>query len=234
MIAHALTLEVDRLRQRAEVGRDRLRSPTSPILALHAADQARQSADAHHLHRERLHQPHRRWPTTTARRCPARARTYELTGLALAGEAQSRFTLRRRCSPPRPGAAVDDSRTSRPRRPACSRSALIEQHAHPLPPRTTWRGALPLGELESLALPFETLQAGVHARAAAEVYGERVTDAMMLGEGGYVHSDGDADWWLPSGPRVLFARSRRDTPAQELAYARAALLPAASFRDPFQ
>jgi len=39
---------------------------------------------------------------------------------------------------------------------------------------------------------------------------------MLAGDGGYVHSEGDANWWIPSV--VSFSRQMwSDTPAQELA-----------------
>ena len=56
-IQHALTLEVD-IRQRPEVRRDRLRAPPAgrPPVCRGPEDADR---NAHHLHRERRHQPHR-------------------------------------------------------------------------------------------------------------------------------------------------------------------------------
>ena len=89
--------------------------------------------------------------------------------------------------------------------------------------------------LESLALPVRELQARLHAGAAGrEVYGGRRSTRRHArdDEGRYVHSEGDANWWIPSG-RMFFSPGQRDTPAQELAYARQHFFLPHRYRDPF-
>lgn len=91
--------------------------------------------------------------------------------------------------------------------------------------RTTYRrndltGPLPLGQLESLALPQQVYRKAFTPGLVTAVYGARVTDTMLADEGRYVHSEGDANWWLASG-EVFYSINSADTPAQELAHAQA-------------
>ncbi len=107
---------------------------------------------------------------------------------------------------------------------------LIEQK------RTLYRrddldGPLPLGRLEPLALPFESLSLALTPGLVAQVYGGRVTDAM-LETGGYQHSEGDDRWWIPSG-KVFYSPRDGEPPGQELAYARRHFLLPQRFQDPF-
>ncbi len=57
-------------------------------------------------------------------------------------------------------------------------------------------------ELESLALPGETYKLAFTPGLLTNVFGTRTGDNMFT-EGGYVHSDGDTNWWIPSG-RVFY------------------------------
>lgn len=57
--------------------------------------------------------------------------------------------------------------------------------------------ALPLGAIEARALVRQGLTLAFTPDLLADLYGARVTDAM-LAEGGYVHSEGDANWWAPT------------------------------------
>lgn len=91
---------------------------------------------------------------------------------------------------------------------------------------------LPLGTLESLALPGETLKLALTADLQATVYVGRVTDSMLADDGGYVHSENDSNWWIPSG-RVFYSRNISDTPAQELAFATAHFFLPCRTHDPF-
>jgi RHS repeat-associated protein len=93
-------------------------------------------------------------------------------------------------------------------------------------------GGLPLGTVESLALPHETYALALTPGIVAGVYGARVSATMLADEGRYVHSEGDANWWTPSG-RTFLSPNPADTPAQELAYARAHFVLPRRYRDPF-
>ncbi|THJ19822.1 MAG: toxin, partial [Nitrospira sp. CG24D] len=91
---------------------------------------------------------------------------------------------------------------------------------------------LPLGALESLALPGESYKLAFTPGLLTQVYGARVTDTMLTTEGRYIHSEGDANWWIPSG-RVLYSSNVTDTPTQELAFARQHFFLPHRSQDPF-
>ena len=55
---------------------------------------------------------------------------------------------------------------------------------------------------------------------------------MLADEGRYVHSQGDANWWMRSG-RVFLSPGADDDPAAELAHARQHFFLPHRFRDPF-
>ena len=55
---------------------------------------------------------------------------------------------------------------------------------------------------------------------------------ILQSDGGYIHSDGDANWWVPSG-RVFYSPEPGDSAAQELALARGHFFLPSRFEDPF-
>jgi RHS repeat-associated protein len=91
---------------------------------------------------------------------------------------------------------------------------------------------LPLGRLESLALPGESYKLAFTPGLLARAYGERVDEAMLADEGGYVHSEGDADWWLHPG-RIFLSPATDDDATAELAIARQHFFTPRRYRDPF-
>ncbi len=60
---------------------------------------------------------------------------------------------------------------------------------------------LPLGQWDSLALPAQSFSLAFTAAFVATHYAGRVSDAELLAAG-YVHFDGDTQWWIPSGTAV--------------------------------
>ncbi|KYC35940.1 toxin [Scytonema hofmannii PCC 7110] len=92
--------------------------------------------------------------------------------------------------------------------------------------------ALPLGVLESLALPYESYKLAFTSDLLAQVYGDRVTDEMLT-EGGYIHSEDDSNWWIPSG-RVFHHPELNASSSQELALAQEHFFLPHRFEDPFQ
>jgi RHS repeat-associated protein len=60
---------------------------------------------------------------------------------------------------------------------------------------------LPLGQRGALGLVRRTLRLAFTPSLLAELYDGRVSGAL-LAEGGYVHSEGDANWWAPTGTSV--------------------------------
>lgn len=91
---------------------------------------------------------------------------------------------------------------------------------------------LPLGTVGRLALPGESYRLALTSGLFADVYGGRASEAVLETEGRYVHSEGDANWWIPSG-RIFLTPGSADTAAQELAYAWQNFFLPHRFRDPF-
>jgi RHS repeat-associated protein len=92
-------------------------------------------------------------------------------------------------------------------------------------------GLLPLRHLEPLALPGQNERCAFTPGLLAQVYGTRVTNAM-LAAAGYAHSDDDTAWWIPSGMSYL-SPIPADTAVQELAWARQHFFLPQRFADPF-
>jgi RHS repeat-associated protein len=91
-------------------------------------------------------------------------------------------------------------------------------------------GALPLGELEPMALPYRSYRQAMTNSLVTTLYEDRIS-ARMLGAAGYLR-DGQ-DWWLPSG-RVFFSPADDDDePGGELDFARRHFFLPVRFRDPF-
>ena len=109
---------------------------------------------------------------------------------------------------------------------------LIE-HVRTLYRRDDLTGPLPLGQVQPLALPFESYQLAFTLGLVAGVYGGRITDAILQNEGRYVPSEGDANWWIPAG-QVFYSPDSDDTFLQELACARQHFFLPHRFRDPFE
>ncbi len=234
-IGHALTLEVDEygnVLKSAAVGYGR----RQPDLTLSPADQARQAqilitytenrvtnaVETHDDHRTPL---------------PCESRTYELTGYTPTGAAgRFQFSDLARPDLTDPGGLkrllVFDSEIDYEDRPTSGKQLRLIEHVRTYYRRDNLAGPLPLGELQSLALPFESDKLAFTPGLIAEVYGGRVTDAMLENEGRYVHTKGDANWWIPSG-RIFYSPDAAHTPPQELAYARRHFFLPHRYRDPF-
>lgn len=123
------------------------------------------------------------------------------------------------------------------------RRRLIE-HLRTLYRKNDLSGPLPLAGLESLALPFETYKLAFIPELVSDVF-KRETNGVevdlipdqtaVLGkkeDGGYVHSEGDANWWIPSG-QIFYSPSGADSAAQELNFARQHFFQPRRFSDPF-
>jgi len=67
--------------------------------------------------------------------------------------------------------------------------------------RNDLSGALPLGELESLALPFEAYRLAFTPGLLERVYGDRVNDTILGEEARYIQQDGL--WWISSGHTIF-------------------------------
>lgn len=91
---------------------------------------------------------------------------------------------------------------------------------------------LTLGQIQSLALPFESYKLAFTPGLVVEAYGGRLTDAMLGNDGHYVHTERDANWWIPSG-KVSYSPNSDDIPTRELAFARDHFFLPLRYRDPF-
>jgi len=228
-VGHALTLEVDsfgNVLKSAAIGYGR----SQPDLTLSADDRGKQAEllvtctengvtnpiDSDNAYRTPL---------------PSESRTYELGGLVLtAGETRFGFDELLNAVVAAAALAYEETLTAGQKR-------LIE-HV-----RTLYRpddlGAaqgnplalLPLGQLQSLALPGESYKLAFTPELVAQVFGDKVTDSMLETEGRYVHSD-DANWWIASG-RIFLSPGLDDDPATELAHARDHFFLPKRYRDPF-
>jgi RHS repeat-associated protein len=92
--------------------------------------------------------------------------------------------------------------------------------------RNDLTGSLPLHQLESLALPFESYQLAYTPELVADVFGARVNVAL-LDEARFVHSEGDDYWWVRSGS-AHFIQGTEDE-----ADARSRFFVPMSYTDPF-
>ena len=63
-------------------------------------------------------------------------------------------------------------------------------------------GPLAPGVLESLALPYQVYRLSLTPGLRDLVFGDKITDALLLGEGKYVHFN-DGNYWICSGTQTL-------------------------------
>ena len=97
---------------------------------------------------------------------------------------------------------------------------------------------LPLGQLETKALPGESYKLAYTPGLASAIYVDsgKLTqaelDAILPGEGKYVHSEGDNNWWIPSG-RTFYSMGTNDSAATELAEAQSHFYLPKRYRNPF-
>ncbi len=83
--------------------------------------------------------------------------------------------------------------------------------------RNNLSGALPLHQLESLALPFESYQLAYTPELVTDIFVTKV-NATLLTEGKFTHSEGDNNWWIRSGSIQYKASTENQTDAQNRFY----------------
>ena len=176
---------------------------------------------------------------------PCETRTYELTGFTpssqrfsfadfitiTAGKVQLQF----------------DNEIVYEKEPTTGRQRRPIEHTRTLYRRNDLTDLLPLGGLQSMALPGESyklaftpgLLSSIYQRKRGNQPAENLLPdpAAILGgqgsdQGGYVDLDGNGHWWIPSG-RQFYSPNAGDTPVQELAFARLHFFLPHRFRDPF-
>jgi len=224
-VAHELTLEVDEfgnVLKTAAAAYGRCQADR----ALEARDQIKQG-ELHITYGESRVTNHVETPDEYRAPLPYESRIYELTGLPLA-LGRDRFALDELLIAGSGAApiAYEQNPSS-----GVLQKRLIEET------RTIYRrndlgGALPLGRLESLALPLESYKLAFTASLLDRVYGDRTADLMLTNDGHYVHTEGDDQWWIPSG-HVFFSPGATDDAAIELANARQHFFLARRYQDPF-
>jgi RHS repeat-associated protein len=158
---------------------------------------------------------------------PGEVRTYEITGLE-PSEDQVRISFFQFHEAFE--AALEMSYHMTPI-PGVLQKRLLEQ-TRILYRRDDLSGPLPLGHMQSLALPFESYQLAFTPEHLDLVFGDRVNETILSVEGRYVHFNGDDNWWIPSG-RVFLSPHEADDSVQELAFAREHFFLPLRFQDPF-
>ncbi|MGV8094282.1 MAG: SpvB/TcaC N-terminal domain-containing protein [Mangrovibacterium sp.] len=129
-------------------------------------------------------------------RMPSEVSTYELKGVAKTGSYYIPSDFEDILSDARSDTAQYHE-TEKPLTPGKAQRRLIEQI------RTTYyrndlSGPLTLHQLQSPALPFESYQLAYTPELGTDLFGTKV-NAALLTEGKFTHSEGDDNWWIPSG-----------------------------------
>jgi RHS repeat-associated protein len=107
-------------------------------------------------------------------------------------------------------------------------------------------GPLPLGQMGSLGLVHETYRLALTSKLAEQVFitgnsnpnkpaDVASLNAILSGEGGYVHTQGDSDWWIPSG-QMMYSPVPSNSPSpfvQDATFAAANFYLPQAHRDPF-
>ncbi len=155
---------------------------------------------------------------------PAQARTFEVVGLAPAGRLFGFAELRDGLA----GVAAELPFQDWDADPAAAARRLISDTSVRYR-RDDLSGALPLGVLEPLALPYRSYRRAFTDSLVADLYGDQV-DAAMLRAAGFLR-EGEA-WRLPSG-RVFYSPGDDDDPAAERDYARRHFFRPHRFTNPF-
>ncbi|AFZ22068.1 SpvB/TcaC N-terminal domain-containing protein [Allocoleopsis franciscana] len=138
---------------------------------------------------------------------PIETRTYELTGYSKTG---SRFQISDFVQPdpsdPSTLVHIFESEVNYEDQPTSGRQRrLIERVRSRYRPNsqanTLDPTCLPLGEVESLALPCESLKLAFTPGLLTQIYGSKINasdlNTLLLGEGKYVQQEGN--WWISSG-----------------------------------
>jgi RHS repeat-associated protein len=168
---------------------------------------------------------------------PCETRTYELTGLAPSGTA-TRFSF--------DDFAVNEFvvldglheiQYENVADPTVKEKRLIE-HSRTLYRNKDFTGLLTLGVVDTMALPGESYKKAITSGLAKKIFvdsgksSQADLNVALADAGKYVHSMGDAHWWLPSG-RTFYSPDRNNTAAEELAYAKEHFFLPLRNRDPF-
>ena len=179
---------------------------------------------------------------------PCETRTFELTGYTPTGD-DGRFQFSDFVKPDpmdpdgRRQIHIFDDEIAYENAPSGGRQRRGIEHLRTLYRADDLTGPLPLGRLQPLALPYESYKLAFTQELIAQIYRRTRGGAeenllppdpgdILGAEGGYVHSEGDDNWWQPSG-KAYFAPDLPHDPGTEWAYARAHFFLPHRFEDPF-
>lgn len=161
---------------------------------------------------------------------PAEARTYELTAPALKGAKPLDFAVVNALATAATEIIYENKPTS-----GQTQKRLIE-HVRTLYRKNDLTGLLPLGQLESIALPGESYKL-TFTPGLLDIFQLKASraqlNALLKGiEGAYRDLDGNGSLWIPSG-LIFFSANPSDNPQQESAFARAHFFLPHRYQDPF-
>ncbi|MFL5624171.1 MAG: toxin TcdB middle/N-terminal domain-containing protein, partial [Ktedonobacteraceae bacterium] len=131
---------------------------------------------------------------------PSETRSYEITGIAQPQGGNALFTLSAILTQVQNAGNIsyEVSPTA-----GVVQKRLIE-HMQIVYYKDDLSGPLPLGQVESHALPYQTYKEALTPGLVTQVYGSRINDTLLKSEGGYIQQNGA--WWVPSSRSVPDAR----------------------------
>jgi len=143
---------------------------------------------------------------------PSETRTYELTGIAVAMAAQGPVPLEVSDILTVAPSAQEIFYEAEPTSGAVQKRLIECARSHYY--KDDLSGPLPLGEVESHALPYENYKLAFTPGLLQRVYGSRVDTPLLKDKGRYIQGSAihvannwrDTAWWVPSGRRVNDAR----------------------------
>jgi RHS repeat-associated protein len=206
---------------------------------LHAQDQAKQAQSHYTYSLQRVTNALDDWVNqldTHRSPLPCEARSFELTGLPAPASGQRRYALHEVQAAAATAANNEIANEAKPTPGQVQRRLVEHQRTYYL--TDDLAACLPLGQLQSLALPCQAYQLALTPSLIQQVYGslpaDAITDDILTQECRYTHTPeaGDVDWWVPSG-RIHYSPTPDDAPAAELEYASRHFFLPQRYRNPF-
>lgn len=127
-------------------------------------------------------------------RLPSEVKTYELKGVS---KSKPLYTLSNFDNILTAAQEVNYHQIDTNPVPGTSQKRLIE-HIRTLYRSNNLKDPLPLHQLQSMAVFFESYQLAYTPTLIADIFGTKVNAALML-EGKFTHSESDDNWWIRSG-----------------------------------